>query len=79
MCSQRSLQILLELRLGAEISAWDGKSMDEAISEIEPFFGPYSTDHHKRFEQLVFLTRVAPEEQVEIAFQNPGDDEVQNA
>ena len=66
------------IEVGAEISAWSGKPMEEAISAIEPFFGPYSTDHHKRFEQLVFLTRVAPEEKIEITFQNPGDEKVQN-
>lgn len=61
------------IEAGAEISAWNGKPMDEAIAEIEPFFGPYSSEHHKRFEQLVFLTRVAPDDKVEITFQNPSD------
>ncbi len=62
------------IQKGAEIVEWDGKTMDGAIAEIEPFFGPYSTPHHKRFEQLVFLTRMAPGDQVEIGFMNPGDE-----
>jgi C-terminal processing protease CtpA/Prc len=61
---------------GAEIWEWDGQPIDEAIAAVEPFFGPYSTAHHKRFEQLVFLTRVAVGEIVEVTFKNPGDDEV---
>jgi len=64
------------IQKGAEILEWDGKTIDEAISAIEPFFGPYSTPHHKRIEQLVFLTRMAPDDLVEIGFKNPGDEEL---
>ena len=63
------------IEVGAEIWEWNGKAMDAAIAEVEPFFGPYSTEHHKRYEQLVFLTRVAPDDRVEIQFRNPGDED----
>jgi hypothetical protein len=62
------------IQVGAEILEWDGQPMDDAISGIEPIFGPYSTPHHKRLEQLVFLTRVVPEDKVEISVKNPDDD-----
>ena len=61
------------IRVGAEIQGWDGTPIAEAISKVEPFFGPYSTEQAKRPEQLVFLTRVPPGQEVEITFQNPED------
>jgi C-terminal processing protease CtpA/Prc len=63
------------IQVGAEISVWDGLPIDEAISSVVPDFGPYSTDHHKRLEQIAFLTRVPPGENVEITYQNPGSPE----
>lgn len=60
------------LEVGAEILQWDSTPIGEAIGAIEPFFGPYSTEDHKRLEQLVFLTRVAPKDEVTITLQNPG-------
>lgn len=59
------------LEVGAEILAWNQTPMGEVIAQVEPFFGPYSTDHHKRLEQLVFLTRVPPNGEAQIRFQNP--------
>ncbi|MEA3351654.1 MAG: S41 family peptidase [Chloroflexota bacterium] len=61
------------IEVGAEITQWDGQPVGDAIGEVQPFFGPYSTEHHRRFEQLVFLTRVPPSIKIEIAFQNPDD------
>ena len=57
--------------VGAEILEWDGRPIGDAIGEVEPFFGPYSTEHHLRFEQLVFLTRVSPNTRIEISYRNP--------
>ena len=64
------------IEVGAEIWEWNGQPISDAISMVEPFFGPYSTEHHKRFEQLVFLTRVPPGDQVEISFKNPGSNDL---
>jgi len=61
------------IEVGAEIITWNGDPVSKAISEIEPFFGPYSTDHHKRFEQLVFLTRVEPGETAAVNYRNTGE------
>ena len=62
------------VEVGSEILEWDGRAIGEAIREVEPFFGPYSTEHHRRLEQLVFLTRVAPDTNVEISYKNPDGD-----
>jgi C-terminal processing protease CtpA/Prc len=62
------------IEIGAEITQWNGEPISTAIGNIEPFFGPYSTEHHRRLEQLVFLTRIAPGTEVEITIQNPGED-----
>ncbi len=62
------------VEVGAEITLWDGSALGEAISQVEPFFGPYSTEHHKRLEQLVFLTRVPPDSEIELTFENPDEE-----
>ena len=54
------------LEVGTEITHWQGQPIGEAIGAVKPFFGPYSTPHHRRLEQLVFLTRVPPREEVTI-------------
>lgn len=64
-----------DVEVGAEIISWNDQPVSEAISEVVPDFGPYSTDHHERLEQVTFLTRLPPGESVEIRYQNPGDQE----
>ncbi len=59
------------VEVGAEITRWGGSALGEAISQVESFFGPYSTEDHKRLEQLVFLTRVPPDTEIEFTFKNP--------
>jgi C-terminal processing protease CtpA/Prc len=59
--------------IGAKIIDWNGQPVSEAIDQITPFFGPYSTEHHQRQEQVVFLTRVPPDSRVDISYQNPGE------
>ena len=61
------------IQVGAEILDWDSQPVGEAIGEVVPFFGPYSTEHHQQLEQLVFLTRVSPGSEVTISFANPMD------
>lgn len=54
------------LEVGTEITHWQGQPIGETIDEVNSFFGPYSTPHHRRLEQLVFLTRVPPRDEVTI-------------
>lgn len=60
------------IEIGAEIITWNGAPISQAIDEVIPAFGPYSTDHHRRLEQLVFLTRNPPGGEATIEYQNPG-------
>jgi carboxyl-terminal processing protease len=48
------------------------------LEATESFFGPYSTEHHRRLEELIFLTRVPANTRVEVTFQNPDEDPVTN-
>lgn len=60
------------IEVGAEIIEWDGRPVIDALRDVEPYFGPYSTTHHKQVEQAIFLTRVPPDTRVKITYQNPG-------
>jgi C-terminal processing protease CtpA/Prc len=61
------------IEVGAEIITWEGEPVLEAVGQVEPFFGPYSTQQAKRFEQLVFLTRYPPDTRISLTFQNQGE------
>ena len=58
---------------GAEIVQWNGKPVSEAIQAVIPGFGPYSTDHARRVNQVSFLTRVPPGTSVQVSYKNPGE------
>jgi C-terminal processing protease CtpA/Prc len=59
------------IQVGAEIISWDGMPVGDAIAQVVPDFGPYSTEHHKRLEQVAFLTRGSQFSAVEVEFKNP--------
>lgn len=59
------------IQAGAEITRWDGMPVGDAIASVVPDFGPYSTEHHKRVEQVAFLARVPIGASVEIEYKNP--------
>ncbi len=61
------------IKEGAEIVAWQGKPVKQAIDEVIPYFGPYSTQHAKHLAQVSFLTRVPPDTRVDITYRNPGN------
>lgn len=60
------------IQVGAEIITWGGKPVSQAISEVQPYLGPYSTEHARRLAQVIFLTRVPPDTRVTVSFRNPG-------
>lgn len=64
---------------GAEIVEWQGRPVQEALAEVNPYLGPYSTDHDRRLDQLIFLTRMPVGERVRLSFKNPGAGSTQNA
>jgi C-terminal processing protease CtpA/Prc len=59
------------IQVGAEITQWDGRPILDAVADVEPFLGPYSTDHARRAGQLVFVTRMSVGESVDVTFKNP--------
>ncbi|MCD6402088.1 MAG: hypothetical protein J7L73_09195 [Anaerolineales bacterium] len=63
---------------GTEIIKWNDKPIDKAISETISFFGPYSTKHTERLEQLVFLTRVPPNAKVDLVIKEPNSNDPKN-
>lgn len=56
----------------AEIIRWNGQPVSDAIDEVNPWLGPFSTAHDLRREQVQFLTRMPVDTVVDITFQNPG-------
>ena len=64
------------IQVGAEIITWNGQPVSNAIDNVIPYFGPYSTEHAKRLDQLLFLTRVPPGSQATVEFINPGESEI---
>ncbi|KAA3645452.1 MAG: hypothetical protein DWQ07_13370 [Chloroflexi bacterium] len=61
--------------VGAEIIEWDGQAVSLALDNVDPYLGPYSTEHARRQGQAVFLTRYPPNTQIQISYQNPGESE----
>ncbi len=61
------------IEVGAEILTWNGLAITDAIRQVQPYFGPFSTRHHERVEQVNNLTRMPPDTRVTIEFRNPGD------
>jgi C-terminal processing protease CtpA/Prc len=60
------------VQVGAEIITWNGVPVSQAISAEQPYFGPYSTEHARRLDQVTFLTRMPPGDRVTFTYQNPG-------
>jgi len=61
------------IRQGAEIVEWNGQPVRRAIDAVDPrVFGSYSTEHARRQDQLIFLTRVPTGTRINVTFQNPG-------
>ena len=65
------------LKVGAELITWNDKPISEAIGEVQSYFGPYSTEHHKRLDQVLFLTRMPPGEKATFTYRNPDQTSVQ--
>ncbi len=59
------------IQIGAEITAIDGVPINEVISANVPWSSPFSTEHTKRLEQLLFALRFPGNKQVTVAYTNP--------
>lgn len=60
------------IELRAEILEMNGQPIDEYISNTISYFGPYSTPHNLRLDQLLFATRFPVGTEVDVTYQNPG-------
>ena len=68
------------LELGAEILAWDGGTLDEAMDrEFVWAHQALATEHTKRLQQLRYITRFPLGSEVDVSFRNPEGEEEQTA
>jgi len=59
------------IKLGAEITEINGRPIKRAIDEATPWLGPFSTEHARRLDQMLFAVRFPVGEQVRITYRNP--------
>ncbi len=68
------------MELGAEILAWDGGTLDEAMNrEFVWAHQALATEHTKRLQQLRYITRFPLGSEVDVSFRNPDSEEEQTA
>ncbi|MCY4019326.1 MAG: S41 family peptidase [Chloroflexi bacterium] len=68
------------MELGAEILAWDGGTVEDALErEFVWAHQSLSTDHTLRLQQLRYITRFPLGSEVEVSFRNPESEEEQTA
>jgi C-terminal processing protease CtpA/Prc len=60
------------MTVGAEIVSFNNKPIDQAISEVQPLGGPFSTDFAKRYQQQAFLVRAPIGAEAQVTFRNKG-------
>jgi C-terminal processing protease CtpA/Prc len=59
---------------GAEIHTIDNIPIGEAVDNAVAYTAPFSTPHVERIEKLRFSTRFPTGQEVELTFQNPGEE-----
>lgn len=59
------------MRVGAEVTEFNGQPIGQAIGQVQPFF-LQSSDFAVRYAQAVWLLRGAPGESARVTFKNPG-------
>lgn len=60
------------MQVGAELLAFNGTPVKDAISAVEPLGGPFSTDFALRYQQERYLLRAVAGTDAEITFANQG-------
>ncbi|NOK64134.1 MAG: peptidase S41 [Chloroflexi bacterium AL-W] len=59
------------MEVGAEVTEFNGQPVTEAIAEIQPLAGPFSTDFAREYQQQRYLTRAALDMEAAFTFTNP--------
>jgi carboxyl-terminal processing protease len=67
------------IQIGAQIVTWDGQPVNEALANVVPYFGPFSSPQALHQQQLAFLARTEPGTHVQVTFRNPGSASEQTA
>jgi C-terminal processing protease CtpA/Prc len=63
------------IELGAEILEINGDEIDDVVEAAVPWSSPFSSPHVRRLQQLRYAMRFPVDEDVEVTYQNPDDDE----
>jgi C-terminal processing protease CtpA/Prc len=59
------------MQVGAELLAFNGTPVKEAIAAVEPLGGPFSTDFALRYQQARYLLRAPVGTSAQVTFANP--------
>lgn len=60
------------IQVGAEVSLFNGRPINEALSSVRPWALPISEESSLRYQQLRYLLRAAPGDHAALTFSNPG-------
>ncbi len=63
------------IELGAQILEINGTPIEDALDATVPWSSPFSVEHTRRLQQLRYVVRFPVDSEVELTYQNPGDDE----
>ncbi len=66
------------LTVGTEIIKWNGKPIQQAISEVNPYLETFSSDHTRHLAQITYLTRSKPGTQVTLTVKPQGKTTTKN-
>jgi len=58
--------------VGAEMVTWEGQPAAQAVANVVPYFGPFSSKQALHQQQLAFLARTEPGARVRVTYRNPG-------
>jgi len=58
------------MQVGDEITEVNGKPASEALEDVKPLFGPYSTDFGYRYDQAIFLLRGPSGTSITLTYKN---------
>jgi C-terminal processing protease CtpA/Prc len=62
------------MQVGAQILQFNGKPIGEAIGQVQPLDGPFSTSYGLRYQQARYLLRAPTGTSAQVEFANPGKD-----
>ncbi|MGA2111469.1 MAG: S41 family peptidase [Anaerolineales bacterium] len=60
------------MQIGAQILQFNGKPIGEAIGQVQPLDGPFSTSYGLRYQQARYLLRAPVGTSAQVEFANPG-------